>query len=157
MSEAAVPTPLQIHTLDTLLDELVSGRPIALNGDGQVFQIAGADARSVVAWYREHRDRWARSVAKDDIEAIVSQLDCPAPVLVPGATAAGANGKRILLLKSIRAHRFGGIHRFGTVDEAPAEFTFAFESPLTLVEGANGAGKTSFLRYSSGQSTSLTG
>jgi len=32
MSEAAAPTPLQIHTLDTLLDELVSGRPVALSG-----------------------------------------------------------------------------------------------------------------------------
>jgi hypothetical protein len=47
MCETAVPTPLQIHTLDTLLDELVSGRPIALDGDGRVFQIAGADTRSV--------------------------------------------------------------------------------------------------------------
>ena len=145
MSEAAVPTPLQIHTLDTLLDELVSGRRISLDGDGQVFQIAGADARSVFAWYRDHRHKWAKSVAKDDIEAIVSHLDRPAPVLAPTAAAAGTRGKRILLLKSIRAHRFGGIHRFGTVDEAPAEFTFSFERPLTLVEGANGAGKTSFL------------
>ena len=145
MSEAAVPTSLQIHTLDTLLDEMVSGRPIALNGDGQVFQIVGADARSIFAWYRDHRDRWARSVAKDDIEDIVNQLDRPAPVLTPAAAAAGARGKRILLLKSIRAHRFGGIHRFGTLDEAPDEFTFTFERPLTLVKGANGSGKTSFL------------
>ena len=145
MSEAAVSTPLQIHTLDTLLDELVSGRPIALNGEGRVFQIAGTDGRSVFAWYRDHRDKWSRSVAKDDIEGIVSQLDCPAPVLAHAAATSGACGKRILLLKSIRAYRFGGIHRFGTLDEAPAEFTFTFERPLTLVEGANGTGKTSFL------------
>ena len=145
MNEAAIPTPLKVQTLDTLLDELVSGRPIALDGDGQVFQIAGADARSIFAWYRDHRDKWLRNVAKDDIEAIVNQLDTPAPVLAPNAVTSGTYGKRVLLLKSIRAHRFGGIHRFGTVDEAPAEFTFTFERLLTLVEGANGAGKTSFL------------
>ena len=73
MREAAVPTSLQIHTLDTLLDELVSGRPIALNGNGQVFQIAGAEARSIFAWYREHRDKWARSVAKDDIGKVIGK------------------------------------------------------------------------------------
>lgn len=145
MSETATTTPLHIHTLDTLLDELVSGRTIALNDEGRVFQIAGTDARSVFAWYRDHRNTWARSVAKEDIEAIVSQLDTPAPVMAPTVSTAGARGKRILLLKSIRAHRFGGIHRFGTVDEAPAEFTFTFEKPVTLVEGMNGAGKTSFL------------
>ena len=92
MSDAAFTTPLQNHTLDTLLDELVSGRPIALNGDGQIFQIASADARSVFSWYRDHRDKWAKSVAKDDIEAIVSQLDRPAAKPAPAATRAGASG-----------------------------------------------------------------
>lgn len=145
MSDAAAPTALHIHTLDTLLDELVSGRPVTIDDHGRLFRIADSDARSILAWYRDHRNVWTRPVAKEHVEAIVDQLDIAPPVVAPTATAAGSTGRRILLLSSIRAHRFGGIHRFGTVEEAPAEFNFTLEKTLTLVEGANGSGKTSFL------------
>jgi hypothetical protein len=145
MNNTTVASSLHIHTLDTLLDELVSGRPVTLNDEGMIFQIVGEDARSILSWYRDHRNLWSRNVAKEDVEAIVRQIDIPAPTIPSAAVVSGAPGKRILLLKSVRAHRFGGLHRFGTVDEAPSEFAYTFERPLTLIEGANGAGKTSFL------------
>jgi hypothetical protein len=139
------PTLLQDHTLDTLLDELVSGRPVALTSDGQTFHLSSRAARSVFAWYREHPAKWSKSVSKDDVEAIVDQLDIAPPVLRSLTSPGEMHGKRLLFLKSLRAYRFGGIHRFGTPREAPADFVFTFEKALTLIEGANGAGKTSLL------------
>lgn len=48
-------------------------------------------------------------------------------------------------LKKLEAHRFAGLHKFGTPDAAPKNYVHDFISPLTLFEGRNGSGKTSLL------------
>ena len=53
--------------------------------------------------------------------------------------------KRTIHLASVDIHRFGGIHRYGRPGDPPPDFHFDFEKPLTLIQGDNGAGKTSLL------------
>jgi hypothetical protein len=50
-----------------------------------------------------------------------------------------------LRLKKLEAHRFAGLHKFGTPTAAPENYVHEFVSPLTLFEGRNGSGKTSLL------------
>jgi len=50
-----------------------------------------------------------------------------------------------LRLKKLEAHRFAGLHKFGTPNAAPENYVHEFALPLTLFEGRNGSGKTSLL------------
>ena len=60
------------------------------------------------------------------------------------ARPANANTRR-LRLKKLEAHRFAGLHKYGTPGAAPENYSHVFASPLTLFEGRNGSGKTSLL------------
>ena len=146
MCEANEGTPLYIHTLDTLCNELVSGRAVLVDDEGHTFRLETQEARSLFEWYRNNRAKWAQSNQKRDVEALVDQIDaeppcCPAIQLGPDS----AEEKRAVHLKSIKAHRFAGLHRYGDINAPPEDFHFEFEKPVTLVEGVNGSGKTSLL------------
>lgn len=137
-------TPLFIHTHESLCKELISGREVIVDDSGSRFSIKSKQARSILNWYLRNSGKWAGNVAKTDVEVIADQVALePSNYPVSGATAPSA--KRILHLASVRAHRFGGIHKFDSDPSGPTEFYFEFTRPLTLVEGSNGAGKTSFL------------
>ncbi len=138
-------TRLKIHTLATLLDELVSGRAVLIDDGGREFSLTSVETRSILDWYRQHRDKWARNVLKTDVEEIVDQLSKSPPELP--ALGIGEQGTRnqTVHLKDMRVHRFAGIHPHRTPDAPPDEFHFEFGKPLTLIEGKNGAGKTSLL------------
>jgi hypothetical protein len=45
----------------------------------------------------------------------------------------------------MEAHRFAGLHKFGTPTKAPANYVREFSAPITLFEGLNGSGKTSLV------------
>jgi hypothetical protein len=45
----------------------------------------------------------------------------------------------------MRTHCFGGIQRYRSASQLGSDFFFRFDRPLVLIEGANGAGKTSLL------------
>lgn len=51
----------------------------------------------------------------------------------------------MLRLGKIVAHRFAGLHAYGTIDDPGTDFVFEPERPITLFEGWNGSGKTSLL------------
>jgi hypothetical protein len=145
VSASSESTPLYVHTLDSLCVELVSGRAVALDDAGSQFKFTGSDARVLFNWYRQNRYKWAQNNTKQDVEALVDQLD-KVPPEIPQATCLGAaRPKRVLHLKSMKAHRFAGIHPYGKPDSPPDDFEFPFEKPITLIEGKNGAGKTSLL------------
>ena len=144
MDSISVATPLDIHTLDTLCAELVSGRGVAVD-NGNIVQLHTKASRAIFDWYLHHRDKWTGKNMKVDAEAIADQIDRVPPELDSFQIPTTSDGPRIVHLKSVRAHRFAGIHRYGGPDAPPADFEFDIEAPLSIIEGNNGAGKTSLL------------
>ena len=67
MTEPAPPTPLHLHTLDSLCDELVSGRSVIAT-DGTVFRLESDEARAAFQWYLDHQSEWAKNVRTADLE-----------------------------------------------------------------------------------------
>jgi hypothetical protein len=75
------------------------------------------------------------------VDAILKQ---PPELAALPARPANANTRR-LFLKKVEAHRFAGLHKFGTPGAAPLNFVHEFTVPLALFEGRNGSGKTSLV------------
>ncbi len=136
--------PLYVHTLETLCKELISGRSVT-DDDDKEFKLKSDESRTILNWYWKNKSKWNQRNRKEDVEAIVDELKKTAPTFPNSQMADVSKGTRRLYLKSMRAHRFGGIHRYGTPDEAPDDFEHQFNRGLTAIEGANGAGKTSLL------------
>src|SRR5437868_6051735 len=124
MSQAEQSSPLTAHTLQTLCDELVSGRAVLLDEQGARFRLRSPEARALFDWYRRNISRWSKNNTKADVEALVDQLDNVAPVIPLGRGLRGSAFKRVLHLRSLRAHRFGGLQRYGTPTRAPVVFSF---------------------------------
>jgi len=139
------PTPVYIHTLDTLCDELVSGRAIAVDDAGDTLRFEHPKTRSVFDWYRKNRMKWGQRNRKEDVEAIVGELDSEPPECPPLEIPDVAKKPRTLHLKSVRIRRFGGVHRYGAATNPPKEFCLEFNEPIMVIEGKNGSGKTSLL------------
>ncbi len=136
---------LHLHTLDSLIADLVSGRPIE-TAAGEPFVLPDDRTRSALEWYRKKgAAAWTANVSAANGEDLVDAI-LLAPPELPALPARLANAKRRRLkLKKLEAHRFAGLHKFGTPDAAPANYVHEFTSPLTLFEGRNGSGKTSLL------------
>ena len=149
MSSTEDATDLLIHTLDTLCAELVSGRGIASPRDGHVVRLESNAPRAVFHWYRRNRGKWAGQNRKEDVEAIAGEVDKEPPVLPAVDLPDASRPVQVVHLKRIRAHRFAGIHRYGSVDESPADFEVEIDNPTSpgvwVIQGKNGAGKTSIL------------
>ncbi|MFC1650575.1 AAA family ATPase [Candidatus Latescibacterota bacterium] len=138
-------TPLLIHTLDTLYKELVSGRSIELDDHGKEFHLTSPETRSLFNWYYKNQEKWAKFNKKEDVEALADQLEDDPPEFSVTKIADRTQHKKKFHIKKLKAHRFAGIHNYGTVENPPDDFEFDFDKSLTLIEGTNGSGKTSFL------------
>lgn len=142
MTESA-PRPIHLHTLDSLLADLVSGRAVSV-GNGATFALPDDRARSALQWYRKRgAANWPASVSAAHGEELVDSIKL-APPEIPAVPArpANANQRRLTLVK-LQAHRFAGLHKFGTPTAPPPDYACDFTAPLTLFEGLNGSGKTS--------------
>jgi hypothetical protein len=137
-------TSILTHTLKSLGDELVSGRSIK-KVDGSEIKFESEQTRSIFKWYQDNPSKWTANVAKADVEVIASQVRLKPPMVAITAPTILTNSRRILHLKSIRAHRFGGLHHYESPNKPPKEFHFEFTAPITLIEGLNGSGKTSLI------------
>ncbi len=136
--------PLHLQTIDSLLAELIGGASVSAGDDNAEFHLDGADSRSILNWYRLNRAKWAGNVMAPDVEAMVSAMPTSPPSLpIPDIVTPKA-GRRLRLAK-LMAHRFAGVHAYGTADTPPADFLFEPREPITLFDGWNGAGKTSLL------------
>lgn len=136
---------LHLHTLDSLITDLISGRAVR-TGTAELFVLPDEPTRSALEWYRKKgASAWTAAVSAAQGEDLVDAVAKRPPAL-PALPARPANSNaRRLLLKKIEAHRFAGLHKFGTPDAAPANYVHEFTSPLTLFEGRNGSGKTSLV------------
>lgn len=139
------PRPLHLHTLESLIADLISGRAIE-TAEGKCFALSDERARSALEWYRKKGPAgWVANVSTPLGEDLVNAILAKPPDLpaLP-ARPANANSRR-LRLKKMEAHRFAGLHKFGTPGTPPGNYTHEFSSTLTLLEGRNGSGKTSLL------------
>jgi hypothetical protein len=149
MNSSENATPLLFHTLDTLCDELVSGRGVVLQRDGRVVKLDSPAARAIFDWYRRNRGKWSGTNKTDDVEAIAGEVDKTPPWQPALERRDASKPPEVVYLKKLRAHRFAGIHRYGTVDQPPPDFELEFgnaaRSGVWIIEGSNAAGKTSLL------------
>lgn len=137
--------PLHLHTLQSLIADLVSGRAV-LTSDGEGFVLPDDTTRSALEWYRRKGPAgWTVNVSAQHGEDLVDAiLQKPPELAALPARATNANARR-LRLKKLEAHRFAGLHKFGTPTSAPEHYVHEFNSSMTLFEGRNGSGKTSLL------------
>ncbi len=134
---------LHLLTTDLLLAELVSGRPIATD-EGHRLVLDSDAARGVLSWYRSARSKWAGNVMTPDCEAIIASINAT-PAQIPPPSTSADRERRVLRLAKVVAHRFAGIHAYGSADEPSTDFVFEPSSPITVFEGWNGSGKTSLM------------
>ncbi len=139
------PIPLYAHTVESLCDELVSGRAVPLDDGEDYIKFDSVETRAVFSWYCKNKDKWAGNNTKANVEKIVDTLMTRPPVKPVVSRALDSKEKRCLHLRAIRAHRFAGIHKYGSVTEASDDFEYCFEKSVTLIEGKNGSGKTALL------------
>ena len=136
------PRPLHLHTLDSLIADLVSGRAVQTAANKR-FVLPDERTRSALEWYRKRGStRWTANVSAQHGEDLVNAI-LQKPIELPALPARPANANsRRLRLKRLEAHRFAGLHKFGTPGDAPVNYVHEFSSPITLFEGRNGSGKT---------------
>lgn len=145
MADETKPTPLLVHTLDTLLQELISGRPVTL-GDGEdVLQLADSEPRAILQWYVANRAKWPKNNKAVDVEAIVDAMNATPEVSDPLAAADSGGGAPVYDLSRVRIHRFAGTHMYLTPQNPPEDLTHAIHADFTVIQGQNGAGKSSLL------------
>ena len=137
--------PLHLHTLHSLVADLVSGRSVQ-TGDDASFALPDDRTRSALEWYRKRgATSWSANVTVQHGEDLVDAiLEEPPELPALPARPEGAKNRRLRLIR-LEAHRFAGLHKFGTPDAAPPNYVHEFTSQLTLLEGRNGSGKTSLL------------
>lgn len=143
-SPANVTRDLHLLTIDSLLADLVSGRSVSVAGGGTLY-IDSDDARAVLDWYRRNPSKWAGNLTAGDAEAIVNTIGLTPPSFDAPSIASSNSEVVKLRLHKLTAHRFAGLHAFGKSNEPPSTFTFIPTEDITLLEGANGSGKTSII------------
>jgi hypothetical protein len=139
------PRALHLHTLTSLVVSLIGGESISIRG-GTSFSLPDERTRSALEWYRK-RDpaTWAANVSAAHAEDLVDSIFREPPQLPPSSAGSINSNNRRLRLKKVEAHRFAGLHKFGTPGVAPDNYVHEFSTSLTLFEGRNGSGKTSLL------------
>ena len=137
-------SPKDIHllTTDLLLLELIAGRSVVA-GENDLLQIVSSDTRAILNWYRNNSHKWSANLNTGDTEAVIDLVGSDAPLTFESDEfLAEPTGQKLTLVK-VQAHRFAGLHTFGTELHPPGTFVYEPRKNVTLFEGANGSGKTS--------------
>ena len=139
------PRALHLHTLASLVVDLINGEAISIR-DGTTYALPDEWTRSALEWYRNRgATAWTANVSAAHAEELVDSILQKPPQLPPSTAALFNSNNRRLRLKKVEAHRFAGLHKFGTPGAAPDNYVHEFSTSLTLFEGRNGSGKTSLL------------
>ena len=140
MLDAAEVRSLHFHSLDSLLTDLVSGRPVGLDADGtRRFAMPSSEARALLDWYRRNRTICSKPVAKELLPLLVDAAAQTPPNLT--AHSATASTPRSYVPMRVEIVRFGGVQEYDCDEPLVIDLT----KPLLLLEGHNGCGKTSIL------------
>ncbi|MBY6262011.1 hypothetical protein EI613_08765 [Azospirillum sp. 412522] len=140
MLDTADARSLHLHSLDSLLADLVSGRPVGLDADGmRRFALQTAEARALLDWYWRNRPTWSKAVGKELLPLLVEAAAQTPPDLT--AASAATSTLRSYLPIRIEIFRFGGVQEY----DCDEPLVIDFDKPLLLLEGHNGCGKTSIL------------
>lgn len=138
MSDALPVRSLHLHSLNTLLDDLVSARPVGLDGsEAPPSVLRSPEARSLLDWYRKNRPIWSKPVGRDTLRELIDAVGAKPPDLAIASET--RTSRKTYKLKRVEIHQFAGVREYGT--ETP--LTIDFDKPLILLEGRNGCGKTS--------------
>jgi energy-coupling factor transporter ATP-binding protein EcfA2 len=143
-SDSGSRIPLYAHTLDTICDELVSGRSIRLDA-GKDFKLSSIECRAIFNWYYRNKNKWSGQNRVEDVKNIVEYLKIQPPNIPAAQTKTQKKEVSRIHLKKIRAHRFAGIHKYGDEHDCPEDFEHEFQKQITLIHGENGSGKTSLV------------
>ncbi|QCG94429.1 hypothetical protein E6C67_10875 [Azospirillum sp. TSA2s] len=120
---------LHLHSLDSLLADLVSGRPVGLDADGtRRFALGTDEARSLLDWYRRNRPVWSKAVAKDLLPLLVDVAAQTPPDLTAASTPRSYLPIRVEIL------RFGGVQEYDCHEPRVIDF----DKRLLLLEVHNG-------------------
>ncbi len=137
------PIESHLYTVETLLTELISGRPVLIS-QGKEFEIASQQSRTILNWYRDNRDRWDRPNREEDVKHIAKTLSNSPPSFPPMQNLSKRKGISRYHLKKIEISQFGGVNKFSDVAKKN-DLEFEVEKPNTLFQGHNGAGKTALV------------
>lgn len=144
VQEAMYSQQLHLHTLDTLCNDLVGGHAVKYGSGNQLLSLNNG-ARSILSWYWNNQSSWTKNLSSAVVQGVIDSLDTAAPNLEPASSASGIGEKKLLTLIKLEAHRFAGIHAYGSENRAPENFILEPNKPITMFEGANGSGKTSLM------------
>jgi hypothetical protein len=143
VTDSQVPRDIHLLTTEALLSDLISGQKIGL-GDGKLLALDSDDARAILNWYQHNHSKWAGNLFAGDAEAMIDVINEPSPLTTPSVPQKIPSQRHtILKLARVVAHRFAGLHAYGSTNEPPNTFIFEPTKPITLFEGVNGSGKTS--------------
>lgn len=129
MLDTADVRSLHLHSLDSLLADLVSGRPVGLDADGtRRFALGTDEARSLLDWYRRGTGRCGRRPSP--------KTCCRSWRTPPDLTVASASSNTPRSYVPIRVE----ILRFGCVQEYDSDEPLGidFDKRLLLLEVHNG-------------------
>ena len=116
------PRPLHLQTIESLFAELIGGGAVQVDG-GEAFSLTVDDSRAILNWYRVNQTKWAGNVAAKDVEALVDSQTASVSALPIPALGTPAKKRRLRLVK-LEAHRFAGIHAYGTFDNPQRQHLF---------------------------------
>ncbi len=111
MLDAAEIRSLHLHSLDSLLADLVSGHPVGMDADGRHrFALESDEARALLDWYRKNRPAWSKPVASELLPLLMTAA-AQAP---PELTAAPATSSTPRNFAPVRVEivRFGGVQEY---------------------------------------------
>lgn len=134
------------YDVDSLLAALINGEEVGVGSDGETFSLPKESQRKALQFYSRQKETWQGNVGAREVDDLLKALeeDLPAPELT--APGLDAKNKSNLRLAKIEAHRFGGLHAHCDAEgRAPPIFEFDLDYPLVVIEGFNGAGKSSLL------------
>ena len=105
MSFSDKSTPLLIHTLETLCKELISGRSILLDDQGNEFKLTSKETCSLFNWYFQNTNKWDKPNKKEDVENLVNRIDEDPPKFPFTKTADKEQPKGKVHLKKMKVPR----------------------------------------------------